>query len=58
MLNWAVAFLVIALVAAVFGFGGVAGSAAGIAKFLFLLFLAAFVISLVMGFAARRKPPA
>jgi uncharacterized membrane protein YtjA (UPF0391 family) len=44
MLRWALIFLIVALVAAVFGFGGVATSAAGIAKILFVLFLAVFVI--------------
>ena len=41
MLRWAVIFLVIALVAAVFGFTGIAVAAAGIAKFLFFIFLVA-----------------
>jgi uncharacterized membrane protein YtjA (UPF0391 family) len=54
MLNWAVVFLVIALIAALFGFGGIAGAAVGIAKLLFFIFLAIFVISLVMGLAQRR----
>ena len=39
MLNWALIFLVVALLAAVFGFTGIAVAAAGIAKLLFLLFL-------------------
>jgi uncharacterized membrane protein YtjA (UPF0391 family) len=47
MLHYAIVFLVIALIAAVLGFGGIAGAAAGIAKIL-------FVVSLVMG---RRRPP-
>jgi uncharacterized membrane protein YtjA (UPF0391 family) len=54
MLNWAVVFLVIALIAALFGFGGIAGTAVGIAKLLFFIFLAVFVISLIMGLAQRR----
>jgi uncharacterized membrane protein YtjA (UPF0391 family) len=45
MLYWSVMFLVVALVAALFGFGGIAASAAGIAKILFFVFLIAFVIS-------------
>jgi uncharacterized membrane protein YtjA (UPF0391 family) len=45
MLYWSVMFLVVALVAALFGFGGIAASAAGIAKVLFFVFLVAFVIS-------------
>jgi uncharacterized membrane protein YtjA (UPF0391 family) len=49
MLHWAVVFLVVALLAAVFGFGGIAGTAAGIAKVLFFLFLVLFIVSLLMG---------
>lgn len=55
MLSWALAFFIIAIVAAVFGFGGIAAGAAGIAKFLFLLFLAAFIISLIVGVASGRR---
>ena len=47
MLGWAIAFLIIALIAALLGFGGVAGAAAGIAKIIFLVFLIAFVLALV-----------
>jgi uncharacterized membrane protein YtjA (UPF0391 family) len=54
MLNWAATFLVIAIVAAVFGFGGIAGGAVDIAKILFFLFLLGFVVSLVMGLARRK----
>ena len=39
MLRWAMGFLVLALVAALFGFGGIATASAGIAKTLFFLFL-------------------
>ena len=53
MLKWALIVLTVALVAAVFGFGGVATGAAGIAKLLFVLFLAVFVISLVMNLVRR-----
>jgi uncharacterized membrane protein YtjA (UPF0391 family) len=53
MLNWAVVFLVIALIAAIFGFGGIAATATGIAKVLFFVFLILFVVSLFMG---RRAP--
>lgn len=49
MLHYAVVFLVLALIAAVFGFGGVAVAAAGIAKILFFLFLIGFVIALIFG---------
>jgi uncharacterized membrane protein YtjA (UPF0391 family) len=56
MLSWALAFFIVAVIAAIFGFGGIAVGAAGIAKFLFLLFLAAFVISLIVGVSAGRRP--
>mgnify|MGYP002623825878 CR=1 FL=1 len=49
MLSWAVLFLVVALIAGVLGFGVVAGTAAWIAKVLFVLFLVPFVGSLRTG---------
>jgi uncharacterized membrane protein YtjA (UPF0391 family) len=57
MLSWALTFLIIALVAAVFGFGGIYVAAAGIAKILFFVFIVLFVISLVTGGMARRDLP-
>lgn len=48
MLSWAITFLVIALIAAVLGFGGIAGAATGIAKILFFAFLVLFLVSLVV----------
>lgn len=45
MLHYAVVFLVIALIAGIFGFGFIAGTAAGIAKILFVVFLILAVIS-------------
>jgi uncharacterized membrane protein YtjA (UPF0391 family) len=53
MLYWAAVFFVIALAAAFFGFGGIAASAAGIAKILFFVFLVLAVVSLIFG---RRTP--
>jgi uncharacterized membrane protein YtjA (UPF0391 family) len=53
MLRWAVGFFVIALIAAVLGFAGVAMAAAGIAKVLFYLFLMLFLVALV-GHLVRR----
>ncbi len=41
MLSWAITFLIIALIAAVLGFGGIAGTAVGIAKILFVVFIVA-----------------
>jgi uncharacterized membrane protein YtjA (UPF0391 family) len=55
MLKWAFMFLVIALVAAVFGFGGIASTAAGIAKILFFIAIAIFLIMLLMGLFAAKK---
>ena len=55
MLRWAWAFLIVALIAAVFGFGGIASGAAGIAKILFYLFLAVFVITLLLGLMTGRR---
>lgn len=49
MLHYAIVFIVIALIAAVFGFGGIAASAVGIAKILFFVFLAMAVITFVVG---------
>lgn len=54
MLRWALAFFVVALVAALLGFTGIAVVTAGIAKILFYIFLALFLISLV-GHLLRRS---
>lgn len=56
MLGWAVTFLVIALVAAALGFGGIAGTSAGIAQILFFIFIALFVVALIAR-AVRGRPP-
>ena len=55
MLNYAVIFLIVAIVAAVLGFGGIAGEAAWIARVRLLVFVVRFVGSLLLG---RRTPPA
>lgn len=55
MLGWALTFLVIAIIAAIFGFGGIASASAGIAKILFFVFLALFVIGLVMSLVRGRS---
>ena len=49
MLHYSIVFFIIAIIAAVLGFGGIAGSAAGIAKILFAGFLILSVISLIFG---------
>lgn len=53
MLSWAIAFFLLALVAAFFGFGGIASSAAGIAKVLLVLFVIGFIVSLLLGLRGR-----
>lgn len=53
MLHYAILFLIIALVAGVLGFGVIAGTAAWIAKTLFVIFLILFLVSLATG---RSRP--
>lgn len=57
MLGLAIALLIVAIVAGVLGFGVIAGTAALIAKVIFLLFIIGFVISLVMGGGRTRPLP-
>ena len=49
MLRWTITFLVIAIIAAKLGFGGIDAGAAGIAKILFYIFLVLFVLSFFIG---------
>ncbi|HBZ43420.1 MAG TPA: DUF1328 domain-containing protein [Maritimibacter sp.] len=56
MLGWALTFLVIALVAALFGFGGIASASAGIAQILFFVFIALFVIAMIARAFRGRTP--
>lgn len=53
MLHYAVVFFIIALIAAVFGFGGIAAGAVGIAKVLFFVFLILAAVSLIANLARR-----
>jgi len=53
MLRWAFGFLVLALVAALFGFGVLASAAIGIAEILFYVFLVLFLVTLVAGLLTR-----
>jgi len=53
MLHYAVVFFIIALVAAFFGFGGIAVGAAGIAKVLFVVFLIGAIVSFLMSMGRR-----
>ena len=56
MLGWAVTFLIIALIAAVLGFGGIAGFAVELAKIVFVVAIVLFVISAIFGFVRGRSP--
>jgi uncharacterized membrane protein YtjA (UPF0391 family) len=57
MLRWALIFLVVGLVLALLGFGGIGGAFIGIAKILFYIFLVLFVIFLVLGLMGGRRVP-
>lgn len=56
MLGWAITFLVVALVAALFGFGGIAGTAVEAAKLIFFVAIVLFAISAVVGLMRGRSP--
>jgi uncharacterized membrane protein YtjA (UPF0391 family) len=53
MISWAITFLVVALIAAVLGFGAIAGTAIEIAKIIFYVAIVLFLISAVVGFMRR-----
>ena len=55
MLRWSAVFLVIAIIAAALGYGGIATDAAEIAKVLFFIFLGIFVVTLILGLVAGQK---
>ena len=55
MLGWSLIFLIISLIAAAMGYGGIAGDAAEIAKILFFVFLAIFGVTLILGLVAAEK---
>jgi uncharacterized membrane protein YtjA (UPF0391 family) len=54
MLSWVVTFLIIALVAGLLGFGGIAGASIEIAKIVFFVALVLFLVSAVVGLARGR----
>jgi uncharacterized membrane protein YtjA (UPF0391 family) len=56
MLGWALTFLIVALVAAVLGFGGVAAFAVDIARIIFFVAIVLFVISAVVALVRGRSP--
>jgi len=53
MLSYAIVFFVLGVVAAIFGFGGIAAGIVGFAKFLFFVFLALYLGSLIWGLVHR-----
>ena len=53
MLGWALTFLVVAIIAAFFGFGGIAVASAGIAKLLFFVFVVLFALTILASFFRR-----
>jgi len=55
MLGWALTFLVVAIVAAVLGFGGIAGTAIEIAKIIFFVAIVLFLVSAVVGLLRGRR---
>jgi uncharacterized membrane protein YtjA (UPF0391 family) len=55
MLSWVVTFLVIALIAGVLGFGGIAGASVEIAKAIFFIAVILFLVSAIIGVARGRR---
>ncbi|MBV9563392.1 MAG: DUF1328 domain-containing protein [Bradyrhizobium sp.] len=55
MLGWVVTFLIIALIAGILGFGGIAGASVEIAKIIFFVALVLFLVSAVVGMSRRRR---
>jgi uncharacterized membrane protein YtjA (UPF0391 family) len=55
MIKWAFIFLAIGLIAGALSFGSIAGMAFGIARFLFVLAIALFVLFLILGLVAAKK---
>jgi uncharacterized membrane protein YtjA (UPF0391 family) len=56
MLGWVLTFLVIALIAGVLGFGGIAGASIEIAKVIFFIAVVLFLISVIFGAFRGRSP--
>lgn len=59
MLNWIITFFIMAVLAAILGFGGLAADFAGIARFLAFIFVVLFVASLIYSMVTgkRANPP-
>jgi len=56
MLRWSLSFFIIAIIAGVLGFGGIATGAADAARICFYFFLVIFVVSLAWGLMTGQKP--
>lgn len=57
MLRWALIFLIVAIVAAALGFGGIAGAASGMALILFWVFLAVCIVMFLLGLVGGSAKP-
>ncbi len=56
ILRWALIFFIVAIVAAIFGFGNIAAAATDIARILFFIFIVVFLL-LMIGWLIRGKGP-
>lgn len=56
MLGWALTFLVVALIAALLGFGGIASASAGIAQIIFVIAIVLFVVAMIARAVRGRNP--
>lgn len=56
MLGWVLTFLVVALIAGVLGFGGIAGASIEIAKIIFFIAVVLFLISVIFSVFRGRSP--
>jgi uncharacterized membrane protein YtjA (UPF0391 family) len=57
MLNWIITFFILAIIAALCGFGGLAGTFASVAQFLTGLFVLLFVLTIIYSLVTGRRPP-
>ena len=58
MIGWAIAFLIVALVAGALGFSGVAAISVDAAQLIFWVFIVLFIVSVIASFVTGRRPPA
>lgn len=57
MLRYALIFLVVAIIAGIFGFGGIVDAATDIARILFFIFIIVFAVMLILNLVSGKKPP-